>query len=39
MTKYYNLIVNDLIKTDYNTKGEDSPFIRNTGYSVFNLTT
>ena len=37
MIKYYNLIVNDLRKTDYYTKGIDSPFVRNPGYGVFNL--
>ena len=37
MIKYYNLIVNNLRKTDYYTKGIDSPFVRNSGYGAFNL--
>jgi len=37
MTKYYNLFVNNLRKTDFYTKGVDSPFVRNPEYGVFNL--
>ena len=38
MTKYYNLFVNNLKKTDYYTKGIDSPFVRYVEYgTVFKL--
>ena len=38
MIKYYNLIVNNLRKTDYYTKGIDSPFVRYAEYGgIFKL--